>query len=430
MTWHGGSESARLARALDSGPGRRGSDPAVDELLDLTDRLSRVDTGVRLDPAFRTRTRQRLITLAELQAAGHAPAAPRSPLAAALRRSRESIAARQLTGIIAGRRLAGIAAVLSLVIATAGVLALSAGNALPGDALYAVKRGTEQVRLSLTWDRGARGFVLLHFAETRLDEVGRLIHDPVTEATATPEMPLAAGKRPLQLISSTLSEMDRQTQSGIALLTAYAVARSDESVLNILPAWADGQRRKLDILVTRMSPAERDRADVSLTLLHRVDNRARMLSADLACDCLDTTDELGPLPCVQCTPAPGTPAGTPGAPVTATPNPAGSAQPDPAESEPSPSSTGASEPGTSVPDPPSPAPAPTPPAAEPSPSDPPPSEPPPSDPSPTDPSPAEPTPSEPAPPESTPPDPGAVPTPSEPGPSEPGAADSEPPPAP
>ena len=53
-------------------------------------------------------------------------------------------------------------------------MAVAAQSALPGDGLYPLKRGLESAHAQLTFDRAARGRVLLDSASTRLDEVAEL----------------------------------------------------------------------------------------------------------------------------------------------------------------------------------------------------------------------------------------------------------------
>lgn len=290
MRWHGGGESSRLARALDAGTASRADDAAVEELIGLTDRLSRVDARDRLDPEFRAVTRQRLIALAEQRAAGLEPA----------HRPSRAAGAHRYRSPVRGRGFAVAVAAMAVVLAAAGLLTLAARDALPGEALYAVKRGAEQVRLGMTWDRDERGFALLHLAETRLDEVTELVRQPGALAFGSPGIALAGGSETRETVVDTLAAMDRQTAAGIALLTTSAVDTDDEATLDILPTWANGQRDLLDALVAQMSAAEQDRAHDSMTLLERVDERARTLGLALQCDCVDATDELGPVPCESC----------------------------------------------------------------------------------------------------------------------------------
>jgi hypothetical protein len=57
----------------------------------------------------------------------------------------------------------------------AGLTAAAAQEALPGDALYSVKTGIEQTRLSLARDAGNRAQLKMAFAERRLQEIEALV---------------------------------------------------------------------------------------------------------------------------------------------------------------------------------------------------------------------------------------------------------------
>src|SRR3954451_2740701 len=83
-------------------------------------------------------------------------------------------------------------------------MASAAEGALPGEALYPVKRGLEQAQLGLAGSALARGRHLLEDASTRLDEVqGLLDSGPVTRATQIPH---------------TLQDFSRQAGQGADLM--------------------------------------------------------------------------------------------------------------------------------------------------------------------------------------------------------------------
>lgn len=309
MRWFTDRPASRLADALAGHPTARPSEPDTRELMALADQLSTLRLAAAPDPAFRATTRAQLIALAERsEATATEPAGTRGHRR--VRTPTRPVAAAW------SRRLAGAMAALAVLVATLGVLTIVSRDALPGDSLYAVKRGSEQAQVALTFDESARGFVLLHQAERRLDEVTALLDAPGTAlAGGRPGQPLAAGGTDDDVIR-TLTEMDEQTQAGIALLTGAAVAAEDEATLAVIPVWAEGQQGLLDALVPEMSAEERSRAESSLALLDRVGDRARSLGQSLPCECLDAqgpADELGPVPCGQCAGPgdPATPTGTP-----------------------------------------------------------------------------------------------------------------------
>lgn len=107
------------------------------------------------DPAFRLRTRNRMLALA-----------------AERRQERE----RKPFGFMPGRvvRLA-FAGAFAVALVGGGLTAAAASdNSLPGEPLYGVKLAAERVQLTLTFDSASRVRLQLHFADLRLDEAQRL----------------------------------------------------------------------------------------------------------------------------------------------------------------------------------------------------------------------------------------------------------------
>lgn len=93
-------------------------------------------------------------------------------LAAGLVRVQEGLAGRRIRPRRRAWRVAWALAafLLALLLGTAG-LALAAEGSLPGEMLYPIKRGSEQLRLALATSPDSRSALLLSFAERRLNEV-------------------------------------------------------------------------------------------------------------------------------------------------------------------------------------------------------------------------------------------------------------------
>lgn len=320
MRWLAGRSATRLAAALDGQRAERPPDPDDRELLALADALAALRLDAPPDPDFMAATRSRLVALVTERAAVDDPVAVRHAPEARVR-SRGPAQHRRL--VVAGwnQRLAAAVAVLAVLVATLGLLVIAARDALPGEALYAVKRGSERAQVGLTFDQSERGFVLLHQAERRLAEVTELLEEPAAglAAAGSPGVLLAAATD--SEIVDTLAAMDEQTAAGIALVTGSAVASEDEATLGIIPVWAEGQQSLLGDIVQEMSTIEQARAEASLALLERVGDRARSLGESLPCQCLDAdgpSDDLGPVPCLDCAGVP------PGDPPSGTPETTGS----------------------------------------------------------------------------------------------------------
>jgi hypothetical protein len=150
-----------LAEALDRALADRVSaatvlDPEVADLVEVGDRLERSAAETTPSAEFRAAARQRLLV-------GMA----RSPGGA---RSR---------GVSVGDRVRAWAASFAAGLAALGfagaATASASASALPGDPLYPVKQATETVALHLATTDAAREEILLHQADTRLDEAARLL---------------------------------------------------------------------------------------------------------------------------------------------------------------------------------------------------------------------------------------------------------------
>lgn len=116
------------------------------------------------------------------------------------------------------RRLGAAAAVFALAGGSFGLVSTSA-QALPGDMLYAVKRGVERAELSLSQGQVAVGRERLTQANERLWEVQRLAGGRDVDA------------REAALINSTLSEFSMAAENGAATMLAAYAARGDETVV-------------------------------------------------------------------------------------------------------------------------------------------------------------------------------------------------------
>jgi hypothetical protein len=272
------------------------------------------------DPAFRAATRSRLVAMAAVRTPEPARVSPlrrllaHGPADAALPRWRS-------------RLTAGLTGAALTVTALAGLVALAAG-AQPGDALYDLKRGTEQTQLALASDAN-RGEILLDLAGTRLEELRGLVDDGTAALPAAagaggsgPPAVLAAGADP-QLVIATLDTMDAQSTEGAALLGGRSVATGRPGPLADLTGWAAEQSAGLAALRPGVPSAAQDEVDASLVLLSDITARATGLQTALACasgPATSGTDALGPVPAdcvVEQTPAPpgGGATGTPAPPV-------------------------------------------------------------------------------------------------------------------
>jgi hypothetical protein len=224
--------------------------------------------------------------------------------------------------------LAARAATASLVVAVlllSGAVWLSRG-ALPGDALYGLKRAGEDARVSLASGSG-KASDLLAFARTRAEEVAELLSIP-SASGAGPQADAGISARTAGLVTSTLGSADDDVRQASVLLGTQAAHSASAAPLSIMIDWAPGQQTRLRRIVAHLpAGALHERAAQSATLVDQAYARARALARDVGCDCLASSgsDQLGPLPCASCrsrsvSPGSGTTApGTGTAPVPAQP---------------------------------------------------------------------------------------------------------------
>ncbi|MFF4223088.1 DUF5667 domain-containing protein [Streptomyces sp. L500] len=169
------------------------SDPSLEDtehgrLLALTGGLGALPAP-QLDAEVKTVQRAQLIAAMEAQfAGGGAVPAQRSGRGAHRALSRLRPRSRWSKGLAAGGLTVGVAAG-----AFGGVAAASSG-ALPGDTLYGLKRGMEDLKLGMADGDSDRGGLFLDQASTRLQEANRLMergrsgqldHESLTEIRRT-----------------------------------------------------------------------------------------------------------------------------------------------------------------------------------------------------------------------------------------------------
>jgi len=175
----------------------RSADPEVRELVHAAELICR---SAVMTPStdFRASLRERLMTEAATVLVDQ-PVEQRRPAPRARRRH--------------GRRLAAVATALVASIGAVGMAASSA-SAVPGDLLYPVKRGVENVQMAMHRDDASRGEFKLQQARERLAEAQTLDH-----------------RQDAEHLASSLADFTSQARSGTDdLFKAYA---SDGSTATI-----------------------------------------------------------------------------------------------------------------------------------------------------------------------------------------------------
>ena len=155
-----------------------------------------------------------------------------------------------------------LAAAAILVLVLAGATS-AAASSLPGDALYAVKRAGEDVRLALTFDDVARTRLLSDFTDRRLEELAEVAKKrPSSAPTATQEYADAVNNFADAL--DKLRDADSEDKRNLAQALAAAAREKHKAVLDEvkdqLPAEAQPDVQKVnDDEQERTSPENDDR---------------------------------------------------------------------------------------------------------------------------------------------------------------------------
>ncbi|MFG2048731.1 DUF5667 domain-containing protein [Micromonospora sp. NPDC048935] len=268
----------RFAQLLDEANGARRHhvrsrmDAQLAPVVAVGQRLSTDPPTVEVDQDFRTGLRAMLLATAEREGLGTAPAAT-EPATTARGRLLPAATARRARA--RGAILVGIAAGA---IAVSGISAASE-NAVPGDALYGMKRKTERAQLALASSNISRGQLFLDFARTRLGEAAELRGDQIG-------------------YSAVLDDMDADTRQGVRLLTTAAAERAEPASLDTLNTFVTAQRRAVSNLLDGSSRVDRERTQRSLRLLENIRERSDALRAAIACGLPvpPASDTLGPDP--------------------------------------------------------------------------------------------------------------------------------------
>lgn len=220
--------------------------PPLDEVpADLRELVGVVGAMRELDPP-RPRPEFAASLREQLMAQAETALAPASPLALPPRRH----GARD-------RRLTAAAAVFTLVGGTAG-MAAAAQDALPGDALYPIKRGIEEAQLRVQSDADSRGRTYLEQASSRLEEAGRLVED---EASTT-------------AVADTVDSFVVQAVAGADLLLAsFEKEQAPEDVEDLRVFAADALQR-VQVLAESAPAATQDELARAAVVLERIDQQA------------------------------------------------------------------------------------------------------------------------------------------------------------
>ena len=282
---------------------------------DLENRLRALPKAPGPDPRFRDELRVQLLAAAE-RAPELSHADERTATAARSAAGRRVALPSNLPFRLPafGRRAYTIlGAAVAVLLVISGTTYWLAQRALPGDALYGLKRAGESVDLSTKQGDQSRGDAYLSISTTRIDEAAALVKRSSSAGVAGPSHvrtgysasgPLSA--RVDGLVRDVLVAGDSAAVTATRLLTEASVSKRASHPAAIVESWLGDQRTKVKGLVSRLPETGITTAGgAARTLqsdLHSIQVRITALTAGLGCrQCkFSTSDRFGPLPCRVC----------------------------------------------------------------------------------------------------------------------------------
>ncbi|KJY43552.1 hypothetical protein VR41_02565 [Streptomyces sp. NRRL B-1568] len=260
------------AAAAQSGPSAEDADQG--KLLALAGGLGALPVP-ELDAEVKTVQRAQLIAAMEAQFAGGGAATvpePRTGAAAgrgAHRLSRLRPRSRWSKGLAAGGLTVGVAA------SAFGGVAAASSNALPGDTLYGLKRGMEDLKLGMADGDRDRGGLFLDQASTRMQEARRLMergrsghldHESLSE------------------IRKTLSGMTHDATEGHRLLHAAYERDGSLGPMRLLSSFTATHRESWSQLRQKLPPQLTDMVDEVSSVFAAIDEDVEPLRSLLHSD--------------------------------------------------------------------------------------------------------------------------------------------------
>jgi len=258
---------------------------------------------------FRAELRAQLVAITPRIVAEGAEAATGllGPVTDAPARARKAAGAQHADGFLArlrgvrlGRALTVAASLVTAFVVLLGGAVYMSRKALPGDALYGLKRASERVELATAGSSTAKAKDHLAFAADRAREVQSLLaRDAKGSGPAATEL----DPNTARLVASALGSADSDVTAASVLLGTQAVSKGSTAPLTTMTEWAPGQLDRLrDIAALVPSGALQSRTESSADLVAAALTRAETLAPKVDCSCLRSTgvDSLGPVPCTTC----------------------------------------------------------------------------------------------------------------------------------
>lgn len=264
----GEGRSGRASQARGAHAAHRHADAEQDRLLALAEGLSKLPSPT-MDPTVKTEQRALLVAAMEQAFAGGTfdPARVRIPGQRTAEATPQRGAAARLSRFRPrsrwGRRLAASGLAVSVAAGSFSGAAVASTDALPGDTLYGLKRGMEDLRVSIADGETGKGEVHLDLASTRMKEVRRLMER------------LKAGPLDHEQIGdvrSALAGMHQEASEGHRLLSEVYHRDGSLEPIQALAAFSDEQRNQwadISRRLPRQLTTERDKVDSVLAAIEQ-----------------------------------------------------------------------------------------------------------------------------------------------------------------
>ena len=166
------------------------------------------------------------------------------------------------------RKLVAVAAAVLLIGGTASV-ATAAQDALPGQALYPIKRGIERAQEEIASSPAGKGRTLLGQAGDRLDEVAGLLDQPQVTGTE---------------VSATLTDFRTEARDGAQLLLGSFRSTGDRSSADSVRYFAARSLRRLEAMAPDAPDSSRPAFAAAAVTLRNLDAQASGLCPTCAAD--------------------------------------------------------------------------------------------------------------------------------------------------
>jgi uncharacterized membrane protein YgcG len=155
--------------------------------------------------------------------------------------------------------LTGLAVIIlaaAILFGGAGITAVAAQGALPGDALYRVKTSLEETRLSLASDAGMRAQIRIGYAERRLEEISSLVAEGrYSEVGATAKQFETEINSAIAELG-TISSGDPERAAAIAEQISAALARYAQTLTGMAASAPESVKPELSRALVTAQQAE------------------------------------------------------------------------------------------------------------------------------------------------------------------------------